>query len=168
MHDKFLSIAEHLKLAFTTLWGWILILFSALWAFVKPEAFAFAVVAIAVLMDLVWGIASAVKRKQFILSESLRETFKKVAIYGSSLLTVYAIERILREDWLVVTRVLCVFAAACELISASASMLIVKPDMIFLRLFRLQLKGEIAKKLGIDTDKIFTDDHTEVNTYSKT
>lgn len=167
MHDKFLSIGCHLKLVFTTLWGWILILFSALWAFIKPEAFAFMVVAIAIGLDLFWGIASALKRNEFIFSETLRETFKKVAIYGSSLLVVYAIERILREDWLVVTRVLCVIAAACELISASASMLIVKPDMIFLRLFRLQLKGEIAKKVGLNAEDIFTDD-TKTDTNSKT
>jgi hypothetical protein len=42
----------------------------------------------------------------------------------------------------------------------SASMLIIKPDMPFLRLFRGQLKGEIQSKLNknINLDEILKDD----------
>jgi hypothetical protein len=42
----------------------------------------------------------------------------------------------------------------------SASMLIIYPNMPFLRIFRVQLKGEIASKLSknIDVDDIFNDD----------
>jgi len=158
MYNKTLTIVEQSKTVFTTAWGWILICFSAFWSFIKPEVFAFAVVFLAIAFDLFWGVWSALKRKQFILSESLRETFKKVAIYGGSLFVVYAIEKALLDDWFIVTRTLCGFAAACELLSASASMLIIKPDMAFLKLFRLQLKGEIAKKTGINTDKIFDEE----------
>jgi len=159
MHDNILSIAQHAKLVFTTLWGWILICFSAFWAFIRPEAFAFAAVFIAVVFDLIWGVASALKRKKFILSESLRDTFIKIAIYSSSLLFVYTIERVFHEEWLIVTRTLCAFAATCEFLSASASMLIIKPDMAFLKLFRLQLKGEIAKKMGRNAEEIFNDEN---------
>jgi len=162
MYTKALTITDQLKTLFATLWGWILICFSAFWSFIKPEVFAFAVVFLAIAFDLFWGVWSSLKRKQFLLSESLRETFKKVAIYGGSLFVVYAIEKALLDDWFIVTRTLCAFASACELLSASASMLIVKPDMVFLRLFRLQLKGEIAKKVGVDTDEIFKDDLTEL------
>jgi hypothetical protein len=64
------------------------------------------------------------------------------------------IEKLIHDEWFIGFRIFCGIAAACELISTSALMLIVKPNMPFIRLFRLSLKGEIDKKLGVNTGKI--------------
>ena len=64
------------------------------------------------------------------------------------------------EGTFVAVRTIAIFAAVCEFWSMSASMLIIYPNMPFLRIFRTQLKGEIAAKLSknIDVDDIFNDD----------
>jgi len=147
---------------FTTIWGWILIALTTLWSFIKPELYPFSVVYFAILLDLIWGIAAAVKLKKYIRSERIRETFKKIIIYSVSLLLILLIEKILHEEWEVATRVSCAIAAACEFWSISANMLIVKPDMPFVRLFRLQLKGEIEKKVGHNVDKILVENETDI------
>ena len=154
MNKQIFSIMEHVKYVFTTFWGFLLGLFSAFWSFIKPEIYPFSIVFLAVLLDLFWGIAVAKKQGKFILSEAIRETFKKLSIYACMLLLVYSIEKSIHEDWSIATRVMCAMAAACELWSVSAMMLIVKPDMPFLKLFRRQLKGEIEKKLGTNVDDI--------------
>ena len=71
------------------------------------------------------------------------------------LILLLLIERMIHEQTLIATRLACVLAAASELWSVSANMLIIKPDMPFLKIFRLQLKGEIEKKIGLSTDTIF-------------
>jgi len=148
-------MTNHLHALFTTLWGWILIGFTSLWAMLKPEIYPFVIVFLSVLLDLIWGIAAAIKQKRFIYSEGIRETCKKLIIYASMLILLLLIERMIHEQTLIATRLACVLAAASELWSVSANMLIIKPDMPFLKIFRLQLKGEIEKKIGLSTDTIF-------------
>ncbi|MDR0863715.1 MAG: hypothetical protein LBO74_02130 [Candidatus Symbiothrix sp.] len=132
-----LSILSHLKSIFSTIYGYVLSLLTLFWNFIHPEIYAFSIVGLAVLMDLIWGIIVAHKQGKFILSEAARETFKKVSIYGCALFMIFSIERGLHDDWFIATKIACSIAAGCELWSISALMLIVKPDMPFLRLFRL-------------------------------
>ena len=70
----------------------------------------------------------------------------------------FCIEKVLHNGGLVGVKIVAVIAAACELWSMSASMLIVKPDMPFLKIFRLQLKGEIESKLGKNAVEILNDE----------
>jgi hypothetical protein len=128
-----------------------------LWNFINPEIYSFSVVGITILADLIWGIIVAKKQNRFILSEAIRNTFLKVNIYGCALLLIYAVERGLHDDWFIGTKVACAIAAACEFWSTSASMLIVSPNMPFLRLLRMQLKGEIEKKVGYPIDNVLPD-----------
>ena len=160
--ETFTSILQHLKLIFTTAYGWILGLIMVLWNFIQPEKYSFGIVAIAVLFDLVWGILVARKRNCFILSEAVRETFKKVNIYAFSLLLIFFIERALHDEWFIATKVACAIAAACELWSISANMLIIKPDMPFLKIFQRQLKGEMEKKVGCDLDNILNEEQNKI------
>ena len=51
-------------------------------------------------------------------------------------------------------RLVCTFAACCELWSAMANMLIVKPDFPFISLLRKSLAGEIANKLNLGKDEV--------------
>jgi len=155
------SISKNIHSIFTTIYGWALIASTTLLTIIKPETFPLLVVLVAIFLDFIWGILAAIKQKKPILSTRIKESFKKVFIYGSALLTILLIERIIHEEWEIATKISCVLAAACEFWSMSANMLIFKPDMPFLKLFRLQLKGEIEKKTGINTDKILKDDTNE-------
>lgn len=157
MYRQMQSILQHIKSLLSTGYGYFLSLLTMFWNFIHPEIYSFSIVGFAIVMDLLWGMIAAKKQKKFILSEAIRETFKKVSIYGSALLIIYCIERGVHDEWFIGTKVACAIAAGCELWSISALMLIVKPDMPFIRLFRLQLKGEMEKKIGHDISSILTD-----------
>lgn len=139
---------------FSTLGGWILAVCSLLLSFLGDEKNAFIAVGLAILFDMFWGVCSAIKRKKFLLSYLGRETFFKVLIYGSTLLLALQIERSLNDSWGIVTRVLCVLAAICEVWSACAHILIIKPNFPFIRLFRKHLAGEIASKMKASSEEI--------------
>ena len=154
------KIQQTLNTALSTAYGWFLALMTASITIIQPEILSFIVVGLLVVADLIWGVLAALKLKKFLLSKAFRETVKKVGIYASVLCSVLIVEKILRGDEsLFAVKIMAVFAAVCELWSMSASMLIVKPDMVFLKLFRLQLKGEIESKMNknVNIDEIFKD-----------
>lgn len=151
--------------AFNTMLGWFIALITALITFISPEKTSFIVAGLAVLADLFWGVAAAVKLKKFFLSTALRDTVKKIGIYSFALLGAMAIETIAHaEGTFIAVRTIAIFAAVCEFWSMSASMLIIYPNMPFLKIFRVQLKGEIESKLSknVDIDEIFKDEENDV------
>ena len=155
------KILEQLQNALNSVYGWFLTLMTAAFTFIQPEKWSFIVVGGAILADLVWGIAAAIKLKKFLLSKALRETVKKIGIYSFALVGVLAIEKITHaEGSFIAVKTIAVFASVCEFWSMSASMLIIKPNMPFLKLFRGQLKGEIASKgsKNVNIDEIFKDE----------
>ena len=138
---------------FGNLFGWLLAAATAFVAWLGSEGVSLLIVLAAVGWDLVWGVAVAVKQNKFVLSRLLRETITKVFIYIGTLLIVLVCERSLNDSWGVLTRVVAVVAACIELFSAAGNILIIKPDFVFVRLFKKYLVGEIAEKLNLDTDK---------------
>ena len=156
MKQMLASILSSIIGVFSTFYGQIVLLISSILAFFQPESICFYVVLGAILADLFWGIIAAMKCKKFLLSKAFRETVKKVGIYAFTMVGAYCIEKILHNGGLVGVKIIAVIAAACELWSMSASMLIVKPDMPFLKIFRIQLKGEIESKLGKNAENIIT------------
>jgi hypothetical protein len=142
----------------STFYGQIILILSAIASFLAPEAICFIVVFSAVMADLFWGILAALICKKFILSKALRDSIKKIGVYAFTLLGVYCIGIIIHDDFFIGTKVMSAIATACELWSMSASMLIVKPDMPFIKIFRAQLKGEVESKLNRNLDTILKED----------
>jgi hypothetical protein len=154
----------NLGAAFSTSFGWMIALLSAVATIIAPEKTSFIVVAGAILADLFWGVAAAIKLKKFFLSTALRDTVKKIGIYSFAMLGAMAIESIAHaEGTFVAIRTIAVIAAVCEFWSMSASMLIVYPNMPFLKLLRGQLKGEIQSKVSknVNVDDILNDDNDD-------
>ncbi len=151
--------------ALSTAYGWMLAMVSTLIAFVTPEKVSFLVVGGAILADLFWGIVASLKLKKFLLSVALRETIKKIGIYSFALLGAMSIEAIAHiEGTFIAVRTVAILASVCEFWSMSASMLIVYPNMPFLKLLRGQLKGEIESKIkrNVNIDEILKDDDDDV------
>lgn len=158
------KILEQLTSALNSAYGWFLTLMVSAIAFIQPEMWSFYVVGGAIFADLVWGIAAAVKQKKFLLSKAMRETIKKIGIYSFAMVGALAIEKITHtEGSFIAVKTIAIFAAVCEFWSMSASMLIIKPNMPFLKLFRGQLKGEIASKVSknVNIDEILKEDETD-------
>ncbi|KAA6303110.1 MAG: hypothetical protein EZS26_000713 [Candidatus Ordinivivax streblomastigis] len=146
-----------------SVYGWFIASCLFLWDYIGSEKHTFVIVFVCVLFDLFWGIWSSVRRKKFILSEALRETPKKLFIYLSCLLIIYLIEINIHDEYLLGTKIVGTLMAACELWSASAHILIIKPDMPFIKLFRKQLKGEMEKKTGFNLDEVLTEKNSNEN-----
>ena len=158
------KVFTNLGAAFSTSFGWGVALLSAFATIIAPEKTSFIVVAGAILADLFWGVAAAIKLKKFFLSTALRDTVKKIGIYSFAMLGAMAIESISHaEGTFVAIRTIAVKAAVCEFWSMSASMLIVYPNMPFLKLLRGQLKGEIQSKVSknVNVDDILNDDNDD-------
>lgn len=159
MEKEISGLIEKVQSVFNSVLGNIILAVTSVISFFQPEWVSFAVVLGAIFADLFWGISAAVKTKKFILSIAMRETLKKIGIYSFSMAGVYCVEMIIHDTGSFIgVKAVAVLASACELWSMSASMLIVKPDMPFLKIFRLQLKGEIEAKLGKNVDSIFKEE----------
>lgn len=144
-------IIHHLTRILNTVYGWLVAAAIFIGNFFAPAYYPFIVVGILVVIDLVWGITVALKNKKFFLSEALRDTCIKVAIYASCLASVFLIEQIFYSG-IVTTSLAAALAGTCEVFSFSASILIIKPQFPFISLFREQLRGEMEKKLGRPLD----------------
>lgn len=149
-------ILMRIPMVFNNIFGWLIAVFTMFIAWLGSEGVSLLIVLVAIGWDLVWGVAVAVKQKKFVLSRLLRETMVKVLIYIGTLLIVLVCERSLNENWGVLTRVVAVVAACIELFSAAGNILIIKPNFVFVRLFKKYLIGEIAEKLNIETHEAET------------
>ena len=110
-------------------WGWIISGMIFLLNFISPVKYAFAAMGVAITADLLFGMFSAKKQGKFFLSQSGRDTPAKVIVYFGFMAG-------------------CTLACVCELWSMLGSALIIWPNMMFPKLLKLQLKGEIESKLG--------------------
>lgn len=142
-----------LSMIFQTVQGWLIALgmFLAEYFFATHGTVVKAVLILTIL-DAVWGIAVSIKQGKFTLSELMRQTVAKIAIYGSALAAFIQIDKVANTE--LCTIIVSIPILICEAWSMAGSMLIIKPDMLFLRLFRKALAGEIANKLGITPEEV--------------
>lgn len=154
MYHFLAHFIDKLCICLSTGYGWFagagLIILNCLVAHKVTITLVIAVV----IMDLVWGIASSVKRKQFTTSELMRDTVSKFAVYGTAILTFCFIDRIMGESFTITTAVISALIILVELWSSFANALIVFPRMPFLRLMLPALEGEIANKMHTTPDKV--------------
>ena len=137
-----------------TLWGFVIGFFILLGSLMVENQLAFYAAFTAIMFDLFWGVAASIKQKRFVLTKLLKKTFVKLFLYASVFIMVMLIEHGLKEDWYLGTRIVCTFAACCEMWSAFANMLIVKPNFPFVSLLRKSLAGEIANKLNLSKEEV--------------
>ena len=122
------------------------------------QGFLVMMIVLLTFIDAIWGIAVARKRKRFTLSELIRQTAGKFAVYGCALFGFLAIDHyITLETGLeigITSGLIGVIIAMAELWSCSANMLIIYPDFPVLKLLQKRLTGEIANKLGCEPSEV--------------
>ena len=144
--------------AFSSVIGWIcgVVLMAA--DVFSGQGFLVMMIVCLTFIDAVWGIAVARKRKKFALSELIRQTAGKFAVYGCALFGFLAIDHyITLETGLevgITSGLIGVVIAMAELWSCSANMLIIYPEFPILKLLQKRLTGEIAGKLGCDPKEV--------------
>lgn len=135
-----------------TVQGWVVAGLLFLLDFIAGHELAVGLVVAVTLMDAAWGITVSIHRRKFALSELARLTIGKLAVYGCAMLVFIGLDKMIG-----MTLTASVIGAAITLVelwSASASMLILFPNFLFLKLLRKALTGEIASKLGVEPEEV--------------
>ena len=116
------------------------------------------IVIIASVIDLICGIAVAIKRKSFARSDLMRQTVEKLLVYGLVLLVFLCIDHVIERETGFSTDLTSglvgVVMTLTETWSFLASLLILYPDNPFLKFLQKYLIGELARKLGCNEDEV--------------
>ena len=91
----FEKILDSIHKVFTNIFGWIIAIFTAYLSWLGNDSGSFLLVLVALIWDMAWGIAAAVKHHNFVLSYLLRETFCKIIVYVGAMSIVLLAERML-------------------------------------------------------------------------
>jgi hypothetical protein len=132
-----------LQAILSTFSGWVSLLGVFLANFFAGYQSAIEAVVIVVTLDLAWAIASAIKRGTFAYSYLGKESVSKLSVYGSVIVGFVVLDKLVGMALPVTTIVVCLLISLVELWSMAGSMLIVFPNMPFLRLLRPILRGEM-------------------------
>lgn len=115
-------------------------------------------VVISATIDLMCGIAVAHKKKEFTLSELMRQTVEKLVIYGLALLVFLCVDSAIEAEIGfqidITSGIVGVLITLTEVWSFMASLLIIFPKNPILRMLQKQLTGEIARKLGCEENAV--------------
>ena len=149
----FERILDSIHKVFSNVFGWIIAVFTAYLSWLGNDSGSILLVVVALVWDMAWGIAAAVKRHNFVLSYLLRETFCKIIVYVGAMSIVLFAERMLGLTSGFTVRIIAVIATSVELFSSAGNILIIKPDFVFVRFFGKYLIGEIADKMKISHDE---------------
>lgn len=126
-------------------WGWMLGAGIAIADYIAGHSFIVFLVVAVTLIDAVWGVAASVHQGRFTLSELLRLTVSKLAVYGCALFVFIGLDKFI--DSTISASVIGACIVLVEFWSSCASMLILYPNFLFLRLLKNALIGEIASKM---------------------
>lgn len=148
------AIGNKLMYLLGTIWGKILLIVAWIVEFVGGYKLAIWSVVVAITLDLIWGVWASIVRGKFAKSELLRETISKMTAYMSGLLMFILAEKNLPGDSFFIVSIIATVMVCTELLSMSANILIVNPKIMFFKLIRPALKGEIANKLHVPEEKV--------------
>lgn len=154
-------IMVKLQVMLSQSWGWAISAAVFFLNFIEPVVYSFVSMGVAIGMDLLFSMLSVRKQGKFILSQLLRDTPAKVIVYGGFMLVVYVAERNFGSDVTLLTKGGCALACGCELWSMAGSALIIWPKMLFPKLLKMQLKGEVEAKLGKNASNLLEKEDNE-------
>lgn len=143
--DKLVNIIQHPT-------GWMLGIGIAIGNYFANHSFIVFLVVAVTLIDAAWGIAVSIHQGRFTLSELARLTIAKLAVYGCAVFVFVGLDKFMNT-----TLSSSLVAAAIVLVefwSSCASMLILFPNFLFLRLIKKALTGEIASKLRVNEEDV--------------
>lgn len=138
----------------STAWGWLMFVGLVVMNFIIGYEKMVGFTVMAIVLDAVWGIAASLLQKRFALSELARDTFAKLAVYGTAVFVFILIDKLTGLSGGLTTSIICIGIILVEMWSMSASMLICFPHMPFLNILKKALAGEIASKLNVKPEDV--------------
>ena len=153
MFEKIIThFVQKLLCILQTVWGWLAGLCLFLIDYFAGHKFVVILVMAVTIMDAIWGIAVSIKQGEFTLSELARLTVAKLAVYGCAMFVFVGLDKI--ADTILSAAIVGTVIILVEFWSSCASMIIMFPNFLFLRLIKKALAGEIASKLHVDAAEI--------------
>lgn len=146
MFEKFAS-------ALSTIYGWLLAIGIGVVNFFAGYELSIIAVVFCVFADLFWGIWAAIKQHKFAQSELVRDTLSKFVAYATAIIMAVLMDK-LSFDSIICTSIFTLVICVAEVWSISGNILIVNPNIVFFRIIKPALKGEIAKKLNVTEDQV--------------
>jgi hypothetical protein len=140
----------------STVWGKFLTIIAFMTTYFLPVKDLIHIAFIFVLIDMVLGVAVTVRRKgvAHILSQRLRDSLVKGFVYVVFIGGLYVIEKNVVDGYYITSKSAFAIVSGVELWSIAANLLILSPNLIFLRIFKRYLNQEMAKKLEMAEDEI--------------
>lgn len=112
-------------------------------------------ITIAVVVDALWGVSTSVKAKRFIFSKLLAKSAIKIAAYISIYALVALVEKGFTDgEFMFSSSIIAAVLISSELWSILGHIGVRYPDFMVIKILRKYLKGEMAKKLGIQEDEL--------------
>lgn len=146
------TAADKLLQALQCVQGWIVALCVFIVNYFAGHRVIVLLVVAVTIMDAFWGILVSLKRRRFALSELGRLTISKLAVYGCAMAVFVGLDSL--ADTVLTATIVGTAIVLVEFWSSCASMLILYPDFLFLRIFSKALTGEIARKLELTEEAV--------------
>ena len=138
----------------SSVYGWLIMLCMIILNFLTDYKMAFIAVIVCIFIDMVVGVWCALKQKKYAKSELMRDTFSKLFIYCGALVMVIFIEKLMGIEFFVTTDICAAIICVTELWSIAGNALIINPNLLFFKLIKFALVGEIARKLHMDENDV--------------
>jgi len=148
------GMGDKIALALTSTWGWVLSVPTFVISLFSSDAiFLTKIIWVALAFDFVFGTCTAVKTKRHILSQAVIVTAVKYSAYSALFWLVVFAEKGIGDTWLIASRSVFAFCMVAEIWSIIGHIAIINPSLIFVRLIRKFISGEVARKLNVSEEE---------------
>lgn len=164
IYGVILTIAERFDSMLSTFWGFIWAMCIAVFEFLVGYKAAIVVVFVAVLLDMIWGIAAAISQGVYTRSELMRDTITKGSGYASAIILTILLENLIMGSHTIGVEhgsevrwgvdIIAFIISCIETWSIFGNILIVNPKLYFFKFMRMSLVGEIARKLNRSEEEV--------------
>jgi len=143
-----------IKGVFSTTIGWFFMLTTFMASTFGPEADLVYWVTGSIFADLFMGAWSAIKMKKFHISYALSSTAIKLVMYLIIFYMPLVIDKVVSPDLSLFTEVTAAILCSAGFFSMLAHMLIIKPDLMVIKLIQKALMTEISRKIGCKPEEV--------------
>lgn len=160
MEIQILTILSNIWLAIngflSTCWGKIVLAALFIGSTFAPISGLIHITLILVFIDMFFGIFVTIKTKgwKHLLSSRLRDSLIKLFFYLLFIMLFFLIEKELFDQWYIGAKAVFAITSGVEIWSILANMMILSPNLPFLKLLKKVLSAEMARKLGIEITEL--------------
>lgn len=153
MHTFMVHLALKFQDIMHSVWGCLAFVGTFIASFYAGQGPVIGAIVFVTLIDAVWGIWVSVKQHRFTRSDLMRMTVDKILVYFCVITVTCILDFIVKKNtgynMTLTTAVVGSVIIFTEFWSSCASMLILFPNFLFLRILQRALTGEIARKMNV-------------------